>query len=188
MAAFNPDKYAPVEDRIAEFYRDYPQGSIRTFIANLAEKSIVIEARAYRSNEEAEKGIYTSGFAREVEGSGPVNKTNHVENCETSAIGRALANLNYPGAVDGKRAPRPSREEMEAANARREADEHHARMLEFCKSIGERSDEDVTVTLFGEKRPLRAYMRDSWSKMKADPRAARTFVDAIERDLGEKFA
>jgi hypothetical protein len=48
------------------------------------------------------------GFASEIEGSSPVNRTNASENCETSSIGRALANLGF--ATKGKR---PSREEMQ---------------------------------------------------------------------------
>jgi len=48
-----------------------------------------------------------TGLAQEREGSSTVNKTSALENCETSAIGRALANLGY--AAKGKR---PSREEM----------------------------------------------------------------------------
>jgi len=49
-----------------------------------------------------------SGYAEETRNSSPVNKTSFVENCETSAIGRALANCGY--AAKGSR---PSREEME---------------------------------------------------------------------------
>lgn len=118
MGNFNPDNYAPVDQRISEFYADYPDGSIRTFVAAADEKSIMFEARCFRTLEEAQEGIYTSGFAHEVQGTGPVNRTNHVENAETSAIGRALANLGYSGSVNGKRAPRPSREEMQQASAR----------------------------------------------------------------------
>lgn len=184
MPAFDPNKYAPVEDRIADFYRDHPDGSIRTRIFRMVDKEVVIEARAYRSTEEAEKGIYTSGIAREVEGSGPVNKTNHVENCETSAIGRALANLNYPGAIDGKRAPRPSREEM----ARATADEHHVRLLEFAKGVAERCEEDVSMDLLGTRVPIRQTLRERWMAMKADLRLTRTVVESIEAATGQKFA
>lgn len=112
MGNFNPKDYAEVKDRIPLLYADYPEATIRTFLVKLEGKEVVFEARIYRTPEEAEKGIYTSGWARELEGDGMVNKTSHIENCETSAIGRALANLDYCGSVKGGKAPRPSREEM----------------------------------------------------------------------------
>ena len=112
---FDLNSYVEVKDRIAEFYMGYPEGSIRTYLVKQEGKEVVFEARVYRTNDEAVAGIYTSGFARELEGDGMVNKTSHVENCETSAIGRALANLNYCGSVAGQKAPRPSREEMQKA-------------------------------------------------------------------------
>lgn len=118
MGTFNPANYATVDERIAEFYARWPLGSIRTFVVAVDEQSILIEARLFRTVEEARDGIYTSGLAHEVQGSGPVNRTNHVENAETSAVGRALANLGFSGSVNGKRAPRPSREEMEQASSR----------------------------------------------------------------------
>uniref|UniRef100_A0A6M3LM31 Uncharacterized protein n=1 Tax=viral metagenome TaxID=1070528 RepID=A0A6M3LM31_9ZZZZ len=53
--------------------------------------------------------LLATGWATEVEGDGYVNKTSHLENCESSAIGRALANYGYAGSDPAKR---PSREEM----------------------------------------------------------------------------
>jgi NADH/NAD ratio-sensing transcriptional regulator Rex len=56
--------------------------------------------------------LVSTGLAYEKNGEGYVNKTSHLENCETSAIGRALANFNYAGSK------RPSREEMQKASPR----------------------------------------------------------------------
>ena len=53
--------------------------------------------------------VIATGWAEEVRGQGNVNKTSHLENCETSAIGRALANAGVAGSDPAKRA---SREEM----------------------------------------------------------------------------
>ena len=53
--------------------------------------------------------LVATGWAEEVRGQGNVNKTSHVENCETSAIGRALANAGVAGSDPARRA---SREEM----------------------------------------------------------------------------
>jgi hypothetical protein len=53
--------------------------------------------------------LISTGWAEEVRGQGNVNKTSHVENCETGAVGRALANAGMAG---GSLEKRPSREEM----------------------------------------------------------------------------
>jgi hypothetical protein len=53
--------------------------------------------------------LIATGWAEEVRGQGNVNKTSHVENCETGAVGRALANAGMAG---GSLEKRPSREEM----------------------------------------------------------------------------
>jgi hypothetical protein len=53
--------------------------------------------------------LISTGWAEEVRGQGNVNKTSHVENCETGAVGRALANAGMAGGLLEKR---PSREEM----------------------------------------------------------------------------
>jgi hypothetical protein len=53
--------------------------------------------------------LIATGYAEEVRGAGNVNRTSHVENCETSAVGRALANAGMAGSDVSKR---PSREEM----------------------------------------------------------------------------
>jgi hypothetical protein len=53
--------------------------------------------------------IIATGWAEEIRGQGNVNKTSHLENCETGAVGRALANAGMSGSDINKR---PSREEM----------------------------------------------------------------------------
>lgn len=107
MASFNLDDYETVADRIKRFYRDNPEARIHTDIAFDDGKRIIMKAVIYKTHEDV---IWSIGFAEEIRGEGFVNKTSAVENCETSAIGRALANANYAG---DKRA---SREEMEKVN------------------------------------------------------------------------
>lgn len=103
MANFNLADYEPVEERIRKFYADHPEGRILTDIQFDDGKRIIFRATVYRSFEDIQ---WSTGYAEEVRGEGYVNKTSAPENCETSAIGRALANANYAGAK------RPSREEM----------------------------------------------------------------------------
>lgn len=101
---FNPDEYEAVEDRLPKFWADHPKGRIVTDLRPSPPGEWVVFAALYR---EAEAEPFATGLAHEVSGAGPVNTTSALENCETSAIGRALANGGY--APKGKR---PSREEM----------------------------------------------------------------------------
>lgn len=116
--SFNPEEYEPVEDRIRAFWSDHPKGRILTDLVRYEAGEVVVKAEVWREasapNEYPLNSDFpdASGYAQEREGSGFVNKTSWLENCETSAIGRALANLGY--AAKGKR---PSREEMTKASA-----------------------------------------------------------------------
>lgn len=96
MAELDPVDFAEAQERVAEFYRDFPEGSIRTFAVKLDGPEAVFEARVYRTPEEASMGIYTSGWAREVEGKSP-GRARYLESCESGAVARALANLGYTG-------------------------------------------------------------------------------------------
>lgn len=109
MGAFNLDNYTPVEERIGMFYGDCPTGRILTTIERLDPPLCVIRAEVYRNSDELRP--WATGYAYEMEGGTNVNRTSYIENCETSAIGRALANAGYHGKREGS--PRPSREEME---------------------------------------------------------------------------
>jgi hypothetical protein len=83
--------YVTVNERVKEFHKLFPKGSIITKILSQTETDIVMQAVA--TPDCAEPNRWFSGIAHEVKGSGPVNKTSHFENCETSAVGRALGFL-----------------------------------------------------------------------------------------------
>jgi hypothetical protein len=104
---FNLADYEPVEDRLARFWTDHPQGRVYTELVNgtAAGESVVMVASIYK--DKADLYPDATGHAQETPGSNPVNKTSWIENCETSAIGRALANMGY-----APKGHRPSREEM----------------------------------------------------------------------------
>jgi hypothetical protein len=108
---FNLDDYETVEERLVKFWKDHPDGQIHTKVLEHTTARFIVEASIYRT--EADSRPWTTGLAEEtVQGRG-VNATSALENCETSAIGRALANAGY--ATKGKRA---SREEMSKVKAK----------------------------------------------------------------------
>lgn len=98
-------EYAPVADRITLFYARYPTGRILTRLVSRTEREITVQAYVYRSVEETRPS--STGLASERIGDGEVNTVACLENTETSAIGRALANLGLTASHN-----RPSREEM----------------------------------------------------------------------------
>lgn len=104
--AFIPADYEPVDSRIHKFWAEHPDGRIHTEIVLINETEIVIKASIYADREDPRP--VAIDFAQETRNSSPVNKLSFVENCATSAIGRALATYSY--SPKGKR---PSKEEME---------------------------------------------------------------------------
>ena len=94
--SFNPADYASVDERLPLFWKDCPRGRIVTELVVDDGTRIVMKAELYADIADAVPT--TSGFAEEVRGSSMVNKTSALENCETSAVGRALANYQYQGA------------------------------------------------------------------------------------------
>jgi hypothetical protein len=127
---FNLDDYETVEERLVKFWKDHPDGQIHTKVLEHTSARFIVEASIYRT--EADLRPWTTGLAEEtVQGRG-VNATSALENCETSAIGRALANAGY--ATKGKRA---SREEMSKvaiqSKVKANIDEVKAKMADTSK-------------------------------------------------------
>jgi len=102
---FNLADYEPVEVRLEKFIKDYPSFRIATELEVVEASRYIV--KAYLFKDAGDSLAWATGYAEETVTSRGVNQTSALENCETSAIGRALANAGY--APKGKR---PSREEM----------------------------------------------------------------------------
>jgi len=102
---FNLADYEPVEVRLEKFIKDYPDFRLSTELEVIETNRYIVKAYLFKTA--SDSVAWATGLAEETVTSRGVNQTSALENCETSAIGRALANAGY--APKGKR---PSREEM----------------------------------------------------------------------------
>ena len=109
MPNFNLENYETVEDRLKTFWKDNPDGRIWTEVVHITDDGTCVTVKALVYLNATDTNPVSSGIAQETKGQGGfANKDAWVENCETSAIGRALANWRYQGSNKA----RPSREEM----------------------------------------------------------------------------
>jgi hypothetical protein len=130
-------EYVTVNERLKEFRNNFKDYALTTDIIELGADYCTIKACVID-----DKGIVRStGFAREVIAKSPINKFAFVENCETSAIGRALGNfgIGIDEAVctadellmklsqDKKDEPKPERTEFEKEASKEKA--QHTRMM-----------------------------------------------------------
>ena len=104
--SFNLEEYELVEDRLKAYWEDNPEGMITTNVVHITEDGTCVTIKADITDNNGR--LVATGIAQETKGQGGfANKDAWVENCETSAIGRALANWKYQGSNK-----RPSRQEM----------------------------------------------------------------------------
>ena len=92
MIKIHGKEYRTVVERVNDLHTQHSQLKIETEIIPSKEGTFICKATITI----ADRGRYT-GHAMEVEGSSQINRTSALENCETSAIGRALAAAGYGG-------------------------------------------------------------------------------------------
>jgi hypothetical protein len=117
MANFNLNDYELVETRIGKFYALYEDGRIittnETTPADREKGLWVIRTAIFTCLEDFKAGApKATGFAFEQDGGSGASRFSALENCETSSIGRALANMGLHG---NKRASRSEMEKVQRA-------------------------------------------------------------------------
>jgi len=162
---FNLEDYETVEERLIKFWKDHPDGRIDTRLVEASATRFIVQAYIYRT--EVDQHPWSSGLAEEtVQGRG-VNATSALENCETSAIGRALASAGY--ATKGKR---PSREEMAKVAAKQAV---VTSIAEVKAKMKETTEQYVPV----------AKADDPWTQWEATPVATmEQAVEMVQQVLG----
>ena len=155
-------KYAEVNQRIKAFRMVYPDGFIRTEMDLSYDGLCIFRAfvgtyEIFGDGQVKEITIGT-GTAYEKEGSSQINRTSYIENCETSAVGRALGMAGF--GIDTSVA---SAEEVENA-------------------IHQQDQGDITITADNMKEPLTQAQKN---KIYREIDRAGFTPDVIEQSVGK---
>lgn len=105
-------QYAEVKERVKAFRKLFPMGRIQTDIVSVDENAVTMKATVYAGGDM----VLSTGYAQEVRTSSAINRTSYIENCETSAVGRALGFVGI-----GIDAAIASAEEVNGAAAQQDA-------------------------------------------------------------------
>jgi hypothetical protein len=161
---FDLSNYETVEDRLVRFWAEHGPGArVETVMMSYDGDSCIFRAEVYFKNSETVPTA--TGYAQEIRSDRGVNATSFVENCETSAIGRALANCGY--ATHGKR---PSREEMSKVSRAENPSAGHAPST----PSGASSNNYLPGALATDKQ--RGYIRALGKQRGLDPESLMHFI------------
>ena len=177
-------EYAPVADRIALFYERFPAGRIITQLTMHNEREVVFRASVYRT--EKSRTPAATGWASERVGDGDINTVACLENTETSAIGRALANLGFTASKN-----RPSLEEMEKADRARQRSAVPPLDAELQRVADARTDL-LAMLRTARRYGIRAARAHRWHERFLDPsldrRTAARFAQLLRRFIARHLS
>lgn len=156
--AFNINDYETVEVRLAKFIADYPDFRIDTELIEASQTRFIVRSSIYRTYLDAVP--FATGLAYEMVSDRGINSTSALEVCETSSIGRSLANAGY--AAKGKR---PSQSEM-------------------VKVIAAETPKTIYGTPNSRSAAIESVLRDSFANDKKEPEPVAWTVGKVVDAIG----
>jgi hypothetical protein len=171
---FDLDSYEPVASRFNRFIEWAQHAGIKASVISDMMTEPGSEICVFKTSIIIDGIVIATGWAEEVRGAGNVNRTSHVENCETSSLGRCLSNFPLEHFASSDFNKRPSREEMQKVqrmsgstviteNGDLASDKQRNMIKAVCKSLGKTPP--VELQSF-TKRQASAYI-DELKRMEA---------------------
>lgn len=165
---FNLSEYQTCAERLELFWKEHPDGRIDTKLIEASTTRFIVQAFIYRT--EADQHPWASGLAEETVSGRGVNATSALENAETSALARSLANAGY--SPKGDPSKRASREEMAKV---KEQSKVKASIDEVKAKMAQTSNEYIPV----------AKADDPWTMQVATPvQTLESAVEMVKSSLG----
>lgn len=160
--------YAMVPERVTAFRKLFPEGFIETEIIHLSDDGSIVTMKTtagyYR--EDGTRVVLSSGMAQEVRGRGMVNGTSYIENCETSAVGRALGmiglGINGGGICSAEELANAVTAQAQMKQDKPKVDES------IPKQPRKPINANVTTTDAIPKNPVQEFIRESVNVIKAE--------------------
>lgn len=145
--AFNLSDYQTVQERIEIFWKLYPSGSIINKLIRFDDKTVIVRCSVWKDRSEpAWKEPDAVDYAQEPITEKGINATSALENCTTSATGRALSLLG--GELSPSKA-RASRTEMEKV----------ARLRDWSKELDNANTREECLDLLSQAKELGANIK-----------------------------
>ena len=137
-------EYAEVNSRVLAFYEGCPGGAIITQLVSNEDGLCVFKATVM----DEQGQVIATGHAYELQSSSYINKTSYIENCETSAVGRALgfAGIGINGSIcsaeELQNALNQQEKQQKDSDRRNELYFAKKRLTEACKAVCKRDGRD----------------------------------------------
>ena len=146
-------EYKPVAMRVNEFRSAHPDWGIRTEMVENIDNRVIVKASVVTS----EDFVIGTGYAEESRNSSQINRTSALENCETSAIGRALAACGYGG--------------TEYASANEVENAIHQQQTSTVKIDPKQKKEFIEQALAALSAGDESHLKELWAEWDADEKA-----------------
>jgi hypothetical protein len=136
---FDLSQYETVDERLHKFKELYPNSRVFTELVSYSNEQYIVKSYIYKDLDDLHP--LATGYAEERVGSSPVNRNSALENCETSSLGRALANAaisakgNRPSATEMGKAERQDQTPYKHVGGQPFPTEASEKQIAFVKTI-----------------------------------------------------
>ena len=164
IVSIHGKEYQTVAKRIADFRADYPQRTIACELIESNDERVVMKASILEGDL-----LISTGYAEEKRDASTINQTSALENCETSAVGRALAFFGMAGTEIA------SADEVAQAISQQELKAHkemiHAKWRSFTDALLDNHASVVAVKQFMADGDLSS-AKEAWQEVEEGDRKA----------------